>query len=228
MKFLTTLLLFVAISATSILNAQNLIQIKNSTVEFDDKQRPCIQVNVDPEPDLLKEKWRDYLKDNYDFKLSGIGFLSNKELLSAEEVQVKGLSSKQVDFYTRVVEDKNGSEMKIFVRFGYDIYLSKAENPSEYNTLRSMVEGFLNEYLPAHYAEQIDETEDRIEELNDESEDLEKEIKDDTAEIADLKEKIQELEKNLDANAKKLSETKSKLSTRQAKLKRIKAQSKRL
>jgi len=228
MKLFKTIFLLMAISATSFLNAQQLINIKDGSIDFDGKQRPCIQVNVDPEPDLLKKAWKDYLDDNYDIDLKGIGFLSNKDLLSAKEIEVEELSSRQIDFFTRVVEDENGSEMKVFVRFGYDIYLSRSENPSEYNTLSMMVEGFLKEYLPAHYAEQIEETEDRIDDLNDETEDLEDDISDDTAEIASLKDKIKELENNLKSNNKKLTEAKSKLSSRQVKLKRIKAQAGKL
>lgn len=221
MKIFKTIFLLLAISVTSFLNAHQLIQIKDASIDFDDKERPCIQINVDPEPEFLKEEWRDYLDDNYGFKLKGIGFLSNKDLLSAKEIEVEGLSSRQIDFFTRVVEDENGSEMKVFVRFGYDIYLSRSDNPSEYNTLRNMVEAFLKEYLPAHYNEQLKETKDRIE-------GLEEEISDNTSEIANLKDRIKDLEDNFKSKNQKLTESKSKLTNRQAKLERIKAQTEKL
>lgn len=228
MKIFKTIFLLLAISVTSFLNAQQLIQIKDASIDFDDKERPCIQINVDPEPEFLKEEWRDYLDDNYGFKLKGIGFLSNKDLLSAKEIEVEELSSRQIDFFTRVVEDENGSEMKVFVRFGYDIYLSRSDNPSEYNTLRNMVEAFLKEYLPAHYNEQLKETKDRIDDLIDEAEGLEEEISDNTSEIANLKDRIKDLEDNLKSKNEKLTESKSKLKNRQAKLERIKAQTEKL
>lgn len=228
MKIFKTVFLLMAISVTSFLNAQQLIQIKDASIDFDGKERPCIQVNVDPNPELLKEEWRDYLDDNYGFKLKGIGFLSDKDLLSAKEIEVEELSSRQIDFFTRVVEGENGSEMKVFVRFGYDIYLSKSDNPSEYNTLRNMLDGFLKEYLPAYYAAQIKETEDLIDELSDETEDLEEAISDDTAEAAKLQDRIKNSEENLKSKTKKLIEAKSKLKNREESLKRIKLQTEKL
>ena len=113
-----TIFLLAAISASSFLNAQPLIDLKDASIDFDGKQRPCILVHVDPEPDILKEKWRDYLDDNYGFKLKGIGFMSDKDMLSAKEIVLEELSSRQIDFFTRIVKDENGSEMKVFVRFG--------------------------------------------------------------------------------------------------------------
>ena len=136
-----------------------------STIEFDKAQRPCLSVNLDPEPKTLKKAWRDYLKDNYDFKLKGIGFLRNKDLLSAEEIVVEELSSSQMDFYTKVIENESGSEMSVFVRYGYDIYISKSTHPDQFIKLKSMMEGFMKQYLPTYYAGQLKDTEKRVEEL---------------------------------------------------------------
>lgn len=140
------------------------------TIVHNNAARPCLVVNVDPEPDLLKDAWRDFLKENYDFKLKGIGFLSNKGLLSAEQVVVGQLSSKEMDFYIHVIEDENGSEMKVFAAFGYDMYVDSISMPAEYRELKTILERFLRNYLPEYHQELIEEKEKRVRELSTEKE----------------------------------------------------------
>lgn len=224
MKTIRAAFLLATLCAALQMNAQSPIQPTDATFEFDKAERPCIQANLDPEPKTLKKAWREFLKDNYDFKLKGIGFLSNKDLLSAEEVKVEKLSSKQMDFYTYIVEDDNGSEMKVFVRYGYDIYLTKENNPDEYETLTTMLEEFMKQYLPSYYEDRVKDTEKRIENLSDEKKDLEKDIADDSAEIAKLKKEIKDLEGDLKSNSEKLESANTKLKKRSEKLKRIKDQ----
>jgi len=220
---IATILLATTFSITEV-NAQASIQPTNSTINYDDAQRPCIKVNLDPEPKTLKSAWRSYLEENYDFKLKGIGFLSNKDLLSAEEIIVEQISSKSMDFFTQVIEDENGSEMKIFARHGYDIYLSEDNYPSEYEAINEILESFLKYYLPIYYASGIDDTEKRIAELSDESDDLEEEITDDSEKITELKEEIKELEENSKVNNKMLILANQKLAKRIEKLKRARIQ----
>jgi valyl-tRNA synthetase len=216
-----TLLYFAIALLTMQVNAQTSIKPIDATIDFDKAQRPCIQVNIDPEPKTLKKAWRDYLKDNYDFKLRGIGFLSNKDLLSAEEITVNQISSKVMDFYTHIVEDENGSEMKVFIRHGYDIYVDQKNYPNEYKTLHEIVENFLKYYLPIYYQNNINDTEQRIDKLSKEGSKLQKEIKNNTDEVANLKKEIQEKEEQLKTNIQELETARIKLKKRQEKLERM-------
>ncbi len=213
--FLTFLLL------SSYLNGQNSIKIMDATISHENSKRACLQLNLDPEPKTLKEAWRDFLKDNYGFKLKEIGFLSNNDLLEAGEVSIKELSNETVDFYTHIVEDNNGSEMKVFLRYGYNIYLSKESNPNDYRTLNRIINEFLKFYLPKYYSSRVDDTEKRIKRLAEEAKDFEKEINKDSDEIKKLKKEIKELEDDLKENSELLKEAKTKLKKRKEKLERI-------
>lgn len=119
------------------LDAQtNLYTITNSQIEYDKKLRPCLSTSIDLEPKTVKKAWYSYLKKNYKVKLSGIGFLSNKELLTGEKVKIPVISNKQIDFFTNVTESSTGSDMKVFVAFGYDIFISPEKYPVEYDALK--------------------------------------------------------------------------------------------
>lgn len=224
MKALTSLLLTIFLLASLNTKAQTSVDAKETTIKFDKAQRPCLQVNLDPEPKTLKKAWRKYLKDEYDFKLKGIGFLKNKDLLSAEQIVVKELSTNQMDFYTQIVESKTGSEMNVFVRYGYDIYISQSSHPDQFITLNNILDGFLKEYLPKYYADQIKDTEKRVKKLEKETKGLSKDIKKDTKKIEKLNKEIKDREKDLESNNELLKEAKTKLESRKDKLKRIKSE----
>lgn len=223
----TILLLAIFLFSVQV-NAQISIQPFDTTINYNDAQRACIQVNLDPEPKTLKSAWRDYLKDKYDFKLKGIGFLSNKDLLSAEAINVKRISTNTIDFYTHIVEDDNGSEMKVFARHGYDIYIAKENYPNEYKAVREILENFIKFYLPKYYEERINDTEKRVNDLTEETTDLKDNIDKWSSEIAKLKNEIKEKEEVLKSNISKLEKSEIKLLKRKEKLERIKIQLRKL
>ncbi|MCJ7467283.1 MAG: hypothetical protein MUO53_11400 [Maribacter sp.] len=209
-------------------NAQSSIQPFDTTIDYDKAQRPCIQINLDLEPKTLKNAWRDYLKDNYDFKLKGIGFLSNKDLLSAEAITVNQISSKAMDFYTHIVEDENGSEMIVFVRHGYDIYVAKENHPNEYEALREILESFIEYYLPKYYEGKINDTEKRVNNLTEERNDLKKKIDKNSYKIEKLKNDIEQKEEELKSNKTQLEITERKLIKRKEKWERIRIRFRKL
>ncbi len=220
---LITLSLFVPLH---FLSAQNIAPTMG-TIEHEDKERPCWVAQLDPEPKTLKEAWKDYINDNYDVKLKGLGLFQNKDLLSAEEVNMPELSTKKINFYTHVVEDENGSEMKVFASYGYDIYMGKEKYNTEFSIIKNIFANFIQEYLPKYYNEQIDDTKDRMEELADEIDDLKGDIEDDKEDIADLQDDIKELHQRIEDHQKVLSATEIKLSKRQEKLQRIESEFKK-
>jgi gas vesicle protein len=196
---------------------------KDGVVEHNDSERPCIVVNLDPEPKPLKEAWKSFLKDNYDFKIKGIGFLTNKDLLYAEEVIIEDISSKRMDFYTKIVEDEVGSEMKVFGSFGYDIYIDKNETPEEYAIMNKMLTSFLESYLPKYYKSEVKATKEKVKDLSKEVNDLKKDISDNKEDIEDLNSEIEELTKEAAEKESELTIANNKLRERKAKLERIKS-----
>ncbi|PKR81705.1 hypothetical protein CW751_04040 [Brumimicrobium salinarum] len=235
-NFFTPLSLIFLFSLTVIGNAKAQLPTPiDGVIEHNDKERPCLFVaNLDPEPKPLKKAWKSYLKDNYDFKIKGIGFLSNKDLLYAEDVVIEKVSSKRMNFYTYIVEDEVGSHMKVFGSFGYDIYIDKNETPEEYRVMRKMFSDFLDEYLTEYYQGELKDTEKRVKKLSKEVEGLQSDIEDNNADVKDLnediedaKKEIEDLNKDTSEKEKELESASSKLENRQEKLKRVKSKLKK-
>lgn len=129
-----------------------------------------------------------------------------------------------MDFYTHIVEDENGSEMKVFARHDYDIYINQKNYPNEYKVINEILERFIKFYLQTYYEDKIKDTERRVSKLTHESDDLKKNIEDNSDEIKKLKIEIKEREKETIANKKKLEIAKRKLIERKEKLERVRIQ----
>lgn len=184
---LLVILVSLFIIGTVSLPAQNLI-IEKGTIIHNGEPRACIQIMMDPLPKEVKKAWHDYLDDNFDINLRGIGFLTNKDMLKREAVSFPEISSQEISIYTRVIEQGNLTEMSVFAAITPDTYLNEKDYPIEFNRLQNVVEAFIGSYLPDHYQTLVQETEEKLKDLIDERDDL-------TDDISDNRDKIVELEK---------------------------------
>lgn len=197
------------------------VEPKKGTVNHNAGERPCFVINLDPEPKPLKKAWKSFLKDNYDLKIKGIGFLTNKDLLYKEDIVVEEISSKRMNFYTEIVEDEVGSEMKVFASFGYDIYIDINETPEEFKVMEKMFTDFLKYYLPKYYEGEVKATKKKVKELTKNVSSLEKDISKNKSDIENHKEEIEELTQEVAEKQSELETANVKLKERRAKLQRI-------
>lgn len=190
--------------------AQNLSITKNKT-EYDGAQRAAIYVKMEPATKDVKAAWKDYLKDQYDVKVEGFGFLSNKDVLKAKKVSIKDISDMEMDLNSKIISGEYGTDMMVFASFGYDLYLSPEKYAKEYEAMESLVYDFLGTYLPNHYAGQIEKSQKIVADLADAKSDLAKDIADNKEDIAKMKKEIEELTKENEKMSDELSKTKEKL-----------------
>ncbi|MCF8299066.1 MAG: hypothetical protein K9J13_16070 [Saprospiraceae bacterium] len=220
-------LVIILISSLLLLNTWTVnsqsFEPKQSTVEHNKAIRPCIVVNIDPEPKTLKKAWVKFLKKEYHFKLKGKGLFNNKELLSTKEVRFEQLSSKQLDFYTQIVEDENGSEMKVFVSLGYDIYLNEQDYPGEFKLMNDMLVAFLKQYLPVYYKKDIKDSAKKVKKLKKEIASLNRNKKRNIEKIESLTKEVEKNKTSVESNSEKLVVAEEKLKAREEKLERIRS-----
>ena len=98
-------------------------KIDTSTITFEKKQRPCLMVQYDASPKTVKKALDEFLKKNNDLKVKGIGFLTNKEILTGIDVSMPAISDKRMNLYLSVTDAPGDrSELKYFTSFGYDFF----------------------------------------------------------------------------------------------------------
>ena len=127
-------------------------KIDTSTVTFEKKQRPCLSVQYDASPKTVKKALDEYLKKNNDLKVKGIGFLTNKETLTAIDVNMPAISDKRMNLYLSVTDAPGDrSELKYFTSFGYDFFIGPDNYPTEFAAMKKVLNDFSIDFLIDFY-----------------------------------------------------------------------------
>lgn len=183
MKKIKNLLLILFFSP--LLSDAQIYRIDTSEVSFENKLRPCFVVKYDAPSKTTKQGWSDYFKKKYDIKTKGISIISNKDIISTEDVKIAEISDKRMNIYARVTDLAEGSELKYFMSFGYDFFIGPEKYPTEFEAMKKILNDFSVNFLNDFYAS--------------ESSSLLKQIKDAEKEI---KKKNREIEKNIKNSGK--------------------------
>ncbi len=200
------------------------LSIQMNQIDHEDAMRPSLEIRLEPGTDKVKNAWHDFIKDRYDVKLKGIGFLANKDLMTAEEVTFEALSDKKMNFYTRVVEKDGATRMNVFASFGYDIYLNPSQYPEAWNTLKMITHEFLGSFLPDYYNEGISEVKSSIDNLKDNKKDMQDEMEKNRSEIEKLTKRNEELSKKIAENEAATKAANSDLTQKQDNYSKVKEQ----
>lgn len=192
--------------------------ISDSTLTYDSQERASVEVRLEPNPKVVKENFQNWMKEKYDVKLDGFGFLTNKDVLIAEKASLPQISDKQLDFFLRVVEEEAYTRMSVFGSLGYDIHLTPEGYPRSYQAMKGMVLDFLNEFLPIWYEDQVSETQEILGDLEKEREKLQEEIVENTEEIEELTNENVELKSAVEDTQEQINKTMDQLDKNRDKL----------
>jgi translation elongation factor EF-1beta len=152
-------------------------KIDTSTVTFENLQRPCFTVKYDASPKTVKKAWDDYFKKTYDVKVKGIGFLTNKEVITATDITLVAVSDKRMNMYASVLDAPGDrSELSYFMSFGYDFFIGPENYPAEFTAMKKILNDFSVEFLTDFYYSEASR-------MTKEIKDLEKDIKDNNKSI---------------------------------------------
>lgn len=207
MKYIITLTLFLVTNMITSAFAQKL-NVSDTTIQHDGLERACIVVLMDPDVKTIKGQIQNWLRSEHKVRLKGFGFLANADVLIAEKVSLSQISTKQMDFFVRVLQRGDYSEMCVFASLGYNIHITPEDYPSEYGEMKKLVFDFLDDFLPTWYQEQLEETQKLIEDLQKEQSKLtanitrnEKEIEKLTKQNEGMHEELGKIETGLQKNA---------------------------
>lgn len=205
---------------SSILNAQ-LLSVNSGTMTIGDKSEPCIETTIEPNAKDVKKEFKDFLDDQYDVKLKGIGFLTNKDVLTAEKVTIPTVSEKAMDLSIKVIPVQDKTQMCVLGSFGYDIVINRNDYYQEYRELRGIVLDFLDSYLPEYYQNRVEEKTKVVSELTKQRTDLSEDIASNEDEIEKLKKENQDLREELQKTKKDLATQTASLQERKESLKKV-------
>ncbi len=197
------------------------LEIENSSVAFNDKVYASLEVKLDPDSKTVKKAWHDYLKENHDVDIKGIGFLTNKDVLKGEQVSFSNLPVETVNFYTKVVSEGDQCVMSVFAFDSNDDFTNQDNHPEMYGRIRNMLTSFLNEFLNSFYQEKVEEVEDEIVSLEKDISDNRDQIEDNRKEIENLRNENTDMQKEIEEKEVRLQKVREKLNNKQNDLNNI-------
>jgi hypothetical protein len=156
-------------------------KIDTSTITFENQQRPCFRVKYDASPKTVKKAWDDYFKKTYDVKVKGIGFLTNKEVITATDITLVAVSDKRMNMYASVVDAPGDrSELSYFMSFGYDFFIGPDNYATEFTAMKKILNDFSVEFLTDYYYSEASRMTSEIKKLENDIKDNNKSIKKNT------------------------------------------------
>ncbi|UOQ79920.1 hypothetical protein [Hymenobacter sp. 5414T-23] len=174
----TFLLAFVVQVLASAPAQAQLYDARNSSVNFERKERDGVKVQVEGTAQWTRDYWQAWLKDTYNIKLKGDGVLGvgKKDILVAKQAPMSSVSGKLVDLYSSVTAPSDSvAELSVWAALGPDAFITSGGTPSEFSSLRNIAQSFAAAARVKAYREQIAEAEKQFKESEKEKEKLEKE-----------------------------------------------------
>lgn len=214
MKYYLSIIL---VSLSIFVQAQD-VKIMEDQANYDESSYTAFSIYLEPGTKAVKKELKDYMDDQHDVRMKGIGFLTNKDVLYAKGVNIESISNKKMDFYAKVVEEGDRTKLSFFGAYGYDVTIDPTVDYQAYNNLRKTMIGFVNDYLPGYYTEQIEDAQEVVEDLKDDTADLKDDIADNKEDIKEKFAEIEDLRKENKDLTDELKETSQKLMTREQEL----------
>lgn len=220
MKYLKTLLiLFIGLS----LSAQK-VSYEDGMILQDGEEVETIDVILSPKVETIKDKFEDWMDENYDVDLDGKKLIFwNKEFMTANGVVIPQISDKKIDLKVKVAETTDGnSKLHVFASYGYNNWITPADHPHAHTTLRNIVFDFVADYLPEYYYEKVEDSKERLADLRDDRSDLKDDLDDNLKELEKLEKVNRDLRLQLKNNEYQIETTEKKISERKKDYKMVK------
>lgn len=156
-------------------------KIDTSTITFENANRPCLKVTYDASPKTVKKAWDEYFKKTYDVKIKGIGFLTNKDVITGTDISLVAVSDKRMNIYAAVADAPGDrSELNYFMSFGYDFFIGPENYPAEFAAMKKILNDFSVEFLTEYYYSEVSRMTSEIKKLENDIKDNNKSMKKNT------------------------------------------------
>jgi len=213
----------IALCSIISLSAQTL-SYTDDYITYDDQHIQTVAATLEPDVSTIKDKFEDWMNDNYNVDLDGKKLLFfNKDVMTAENVVIPQVSDYMIQLNVKVDETHKGkTRLYVFAKKMNGVYISQSTDEQAFSGLKGIVHEFIADYLPEYYMEQIEDTKDDLGNLNDDINDMEDKIKKNEEKIIDIKKENKELREKIDSKNRDIKKTESELKTDKKEFKTIK------
>lgn len=219
-----SLIIIAVLSCSLSLNAQ--INISTSSLMVDKKSVPALETQIELSVDASRDYFEDFMKERYDARVKGNGFLSGNKTLTVEQQTLSSIHENAIDMFIDFKEiTEKQSKMFLAARNGYDLYFDSNYAADSRDRLKDLMRSYEDYALQRHYQSILEEEQDLLENLLKTQKKKEKDISKNEKDIANNLKENQKLEKEndklrqeLETSQKKLEEVKENLKAVKTKL----------
>ncbi len=194
------------------INAQKLT-VEDGFILYEEDKVQTIDITLEPEVDLIKDRFESWLKNNYDINLNDKKLLFfDKKYMTANGVVIPKISATKLDLKFKVDETKKGmTKIKAFASLGYDNWLNENKYPAEFMAFRDVVYEFVENAIPKYYLNQVEQSKAQLAELQEEGQNLQ-------ADLEKVRNKIDKLQKENDELLIQIRNNQDKINITQARI----------
>ncbi len=196
-----------------------LYTVTNGIATRDRRDRDAVVVQVDGSVETTRDFWQEYMKDTYSIRfkaktLASLGIKGKKDELSAQQATGAGISSQPVDLYVNLnaINDST-TEVSFFGGFGDKTYFEPKATPSEFASLRKIMDKFATAARANAYEVQVKEAERAVATLDKEQDKLTRGIQDAQSNTISNLKRIDELTSKNRTNALQMHQDSTQIAT---------------
>ena len=216
MKILSFAALFSLLSLCLTIAQGQTLEIGMEQATIEGEQRDAIVILLKTDIKDTKDAWKEYMRKTHDVKVSGFGFLTNKDILIADECVVAAISAHQITIGNEIVEVGEETRMSVFGSHGYDHYFERGS--VEFSKMEELTMDFIGEFVPDYLQEAIEDARDVVADLEKDLDKDRDQVGKNEEDILDMKRKISDLIAENRELEKKISQTKLDLTEARRKL----------
>ncbi len=180
------------------LAAQRTADIQDGNTEYDKKTLPSLILTLEAPVDAVYEPWQEFWEERYAIDIDREDKDGNSIAYLAPQVNLPGVSEKNLDLYTNVYGDERGSQVAVSMAFSETDVVDRNKYPTGYAASRAVLEEFRTYFYTAYFDKRVEEVTDALEDVRDDSQDASKDAEKARSQIEKYENKIEKLRRKIE------------------------------
>ncbi len=172
--------------------------ITDGSTEYDKKTLPSLVLSIDAPVDAVYEPWQDFWEERYSIDIDRADKDRNSIAYLAPQVSVPAVGEKNVDLYTNVYGDDQGSKVALSLAYSDSDVVNRAKYPSAYAAGKALLEEFRTYFYTTYFDNRISETREALESMKEDSADASKDVEKARSKIEKYEKRIDKLRGKID------------------------------
>lgn len=177
---------------------QRSAMITDTNTEYDKRQLPSLTLSLDAAVESVYEPWQDFWEDRYDIDIDRTDKDRNAIAYLAEQVNLAGISPKNLDLYSSVDGTDRVSTVSMSLAFTETEVVTSRSPAATYMAAKAILEEFRTYFYTSYFDTRISEMRDELGDIRDDGQGASKDAKKARSKIEKYQDKIEKYERKIE------------------------------